>query len=128
MDAMTVFDEHGFLLEWPTAEEMQAKYRLLGTTTREMLMFMLRTYVQAWDPIVSGWEEGQHSQMQPHIMFPIGLYWILQYNLTKSSNAYEKLIGDSVGAGATAARNSQLDAWQRIANDNSAREKDLDDT
>ena len=42
-------------------------------------------------------------------MFPVGLHKVLVFNLTKSTEAYEKLVGHSAGAAAAAARAAQLD-------------------
>jgi hypothetical protein len=41
--------ESGTLLEWPTAEEMAALFPLMTPgTSREMLMFLFRSYYQSW--------------------------------------------------------------------------------
>jgi hypothetical protein len=49
-------------------------------------------------PILKNWAEDIFDEHQPVAMFPIGLQHIFNYNLQKSTAAYERLVGDSAAA------------------------------
>jgi hypothetical protein len=101
-EAADLFEENGVLFDWPAGEEFKERFpKHVGS--KEMMMFMFRSFTQAWTPIMLNWKQDNYSQVQPWIMFPIGLEWIIGYNLTKSTAAYERLIGESVGATVAAA-------------------------
>ena len=61
--------ERGTLLEWPSTEEMAVMFSwITAHTTREMLMFNVHSYHQAWTPILKSWTEDNFDEHQPHMM------------------------------------------------------------
>jgi hypothetical protein len=65
--------EKGALLEWPTTAEMAVMFPWISaSTSREMMMFNVRSYYQAWTPILKSWTEDNFEEHQPHMMFPCG--------------------------------------------------------
>jgi hypothetical protein len=51
-------------------------------------------------PILKKWSEDNFEEHHPVMMFPMGLATILEHNVQKSTEAYEKLIGHSAGMAA----------------------------
>eukprot|EP01052_Picozoa_sp_SAG31_P042010 SAG31_NODE_6537_length_1984_cov_2.385676_3_plen_216_part_00 len=86
-DCAEILRECGVMLQWPTTAELLEKFPFIGKASREMLLFMYHSYHEAWTPILKSWRADDFSQMQPHVMFPVGLMFIIEYNMSKSTAA-----------------------------------------